>query len=188
MVNTRRRMCWWRPRLSRDMSDTRSIYFDESGFTGPNLRDHDQPVFVYSGLMIEPGDAAEYLQRWIAKFSVPTGKHGEVKGSSLVTSKTAARLKAMTELVQDLGSHAWLTVFEKPFSLAGKFFEYTFDPILFPKIGVFHALRFPQFIANLVALHARTDAEVEAMLHDFMRFVNKGDSTFTFDVNRAFDL
>jgi hypothetical protein len=170
------------------MDQIRTVYFDESGFTGPNLRDHDQPVFVYAGLMIEPVEAAAYLQRWTSKFSIPLGKNDEVKGSSLMTSKNPTRLTAVTELIDDLGSEAWIAIFEKPFALAGKFFEYTLDPILFPKIGLFHALRFPQFVANLLAVSARADGQVESMLADFMQFVNKGDAAFTAGTAAEFDL
>src|SRR5690348_315071 len=120
---------------------TRTVFFDESGFTGRNLRDPDQPHFVYAGVSIEPGDAKRLLHDWVRSNSIPLAANGEVKVKSLLTSPIPRRRDAVVELLSELGPRSSVAIFEKRFCLAAKFFDYVFDPILLPKIEVFHALR-----------------------------------------------
>lgn len=43
-----------------------TIYCDESGFTGNNLSDLDQPYFVYADVAITPEEATEIKDRTLA--------------------------------------------------------------------------------------------------------------------------
>ena len=160
------------------MAFPRTVFFDESGYTGQNLNDLSQPFFVYAGLIIEADAARDYLDAWVAKHRIPRDKNGEVKVTSLITSRDCRRHTAIAELITDLGSAAWVAVFEKSFCLAAKFFEYTFDPILLPKMGLFHALRFPQFLANLVHMYAQNQSAVEQLLTDFAALVRRDTTDF----------
>ena len=166
------------PRVFHTVASPRTVFFDESGYTGPNLSDLSQPFFVYAGLIIEPDAARDYLDAWVAKHRITRDKNGEAKATSLITSRDSSRHAAIAELASDLGPSAWVAVFEKSFCLAGKFFEYAFDPILLPKIGLFHALRFPQFLANLVHMYAQSQLAVEQLLTDFAALVRRDTPDF----------
>lgn len=156
----------------------RTIFFDESGYTGGNLRDPDQPYFVYAGVMIEPEDAAQVLARWVASHHIPLGANDEVKVTSLLTSTDARRRVAVVELLSELSPRVSVAIFEKRFCLAAKFFDYVFDPILLPKIELFHGLRFAHFLANLMLLYSRRDGDISQLLDEFADLVNGRDERF----------
>lgn len=157
---------------------TRTVFFDESGFTGRNLRDPDQPYFVYAGVAIEPDEAKHLLDTWVRSNDIPLGANGEVKVTSLMTSTNTRRRDSVAELLSELGPRTSVAIFEKRFCLAAKFFDYVFDPILLPKIGVFHALRFGHFLANLVLVYSNRDQDIPRLLADFSDLVNGRDARF----------
>lgn len=156
----------------------RTIFFDESGYTGRNLQDADQPYFVYAGVMIEPENAARVLERWITTYDIPRGANGEIKASSLLTSTNRRRHEAVSALLSEIAPLVSVAIFEKRFCLAAKFFDYVFDPILLPKIELFHALRFAHFLANLILMYSRRDRVLAQLLEEFATLVNRGDPRF----------
>jgi hypothetical protein len=156
----------------------RTIFFDESGYTGRNLQDPDQPYFVYAGVMVEPEAAARILDRWITTYDIPRGANGEVKTSSLLTSSNRRRHEAVTALLAEIAPMVSVAIFEKRFCLAAKFFDYVFDPILLPKIELFHGLRFAHFLANLILMYSRRDRALAQLLDEFVALVNRGDPRF----------
>ena len=69
----------------KNMADTRKLYCDESGFTGPDLLNADQPYFVYSSVLIDPKHAAELVQQVRADYKL---QGNELKGSRLLKSSS----------------------------------------------------------------------------------------------------
>jgi hypothetical protein len=66
----------------------------------------------------------------------------------------------------------------KPYALAGKLFEYIFEPPLASQNSLFYSLGFHKFISTLLFLHFRVrDTSVEKILNDFSTFVRDGDET-----------
>jgi hypothetical protein len=63
------------------MTEVHTIYFDESGFTGNDLLNDDQPVFVYASVAIEPSQAEDIIAEMISRFRL---QGDELKGSNLV--------------------------------------------------------------------------------------------------------
>ena len=127
------------------MTTVQAIYFDESGFTGNNLLDPDQPVFAYTGVALNPEAAAYLHSEVISRVRL----HGEeIKGKNLVQS--ARGKKAVSWLLSECKENALVTVSNKNFALAGKFYEYVFDPILKHNNSLFYAVGFHRFIANLM--------------------------------------
>ena len=59
------------------------IYCDESGFTGPNLSDGEQPFFVYTSVAISEALASEILAKVNKDFKLQSQ---EIKGRVLVKS------------------------------------------------------------------------------------------------------
>ena len=111
----------------------RTVFFDESGYTGRNLLDADQPYFIYACVAMEPDEANELLNDWVWSNGIPVGANGEVKVTSLMTSTNPRRRDAVVQLLSTIASRTSVAIFEKQFCLAAKFFDYVFDPILLPK-------------------------------------------------------
>lgn len=127
------------------MTSAQTIYFDESGFTGNNLLDPDQPVFVYAGVALDPADAFSLHSEVISRVRL---QGEELKGMNLVQS--AQGKEAISWLLSACKENALITVSNKNFALAGKFYEYVFEPVLKHNNALFYAVGFHRFIANLL--------------------------------------
>ena len=127
------------------MTNAQTIYFDESGFTGNNLLSLDQPVFVYAGIAIDPDDASLLHNELISRFNI---KSRELKGKNLV--RTGKGREAISWLLAQCKDIACITIANKNYALAGKFFEYIFEPVLKPQNSLFYAVGFHTYIANLL--------------------------------------
>ena len=153
------------------MSDVQPIYFDESGFTGNNMLDPTQPVFAYTGVALNP-EAAAYLHSEVkSRFSL---QGEEIKGQNLVRSARGKR--AVSWLLSECKETALITVSNKNFSLAGKFYEYVFEPVLKYNNSLFYAVGFHRFISNLVYVlfTARTE-RAQQLLDDFETLMRDKD-------------
>jgi len=71
-----------------------TIYCDESGFTGNDLSNVDQPHFVYAAVAITPEEADEIKDRVIREYRV---NGSELKGKNLV--KYAKGRRAVSEIL-----------------------------------------------------------------------------------------
>jgi len=127
---------------------------------------------------MEPDEASELLNDWVRSNGIPLGANGEVKVTSLMTSTNPQRRDAVVQLLSAIASHTSVAIFEKRFCLAAKFFDYVFDPILLPRIGLFHALRFGHFLANLVLVYSNRDQDIPRLLAEFSDLVNGRDTRF----------
>ena len=65
---------------------TRALYFDESGFTGYNLLDPQQPIFAVASVDISDAQAAEIL-----KSSFPSYQGVEFKFTNILGIKQSCR-------------------------------------------------------------------------------------------------
>lgn len=153
------------------MSRVQAIYFDESGFTGNNLLDPTQPVFAYAGVALDP-EAAAYLHSEVKSRFRLQGE--EIKGQNLVQS--ARGKEAISWLLSECKENALITVSNKNFALAGKFYEYVFEPVLKYNNALFYAVGFHRFIANLVYVlfTARMD-RAQQLLDDFEMLMRNKD-------------
>jgi len=156
------------------MSKPQAIYFDESGFTGNNLLDPEQPAFVYAGVALDPEDAIGLHSEVISRFGLP-GE--ELKGKNLVQSTRGRR--AISWLLSKCEENALITVANKNFALAGKFYEYVFEPILSQNNSLFYAVRFNRFIANLVyILFEARNEPTRQLLYNFEQLMRTKDLSF----------
>jgi len=127
------------------MGNGQTIYFDESGFTGNNLLSRDQPVFVYAGVAIDPDDASLLRSELLSRFSI---RNGELKGKNLV--RNAKGREAISWLLSQCRDIACITIANKNYALAGKFYEYIFEPVLKAQNSLFYAVGFHTYVANLL--------------------------------------
>jgi len=127
--------------------DILDIFCDESGFTGQNLLNPDQRFFAYGSVAISPTEAAEVVAQTIRDFRL---QGNELKGKNLLRHPSGG--KAATALIRRLGARSRVVIVNKQYALAGKLFEYTFEPLISDINTVLYGVNFQKFIANLVYL------------------------------------
>lgn len=121
------------------------IYFDESGFTGNNLLHPHQRYFAYGSIATDDFEAKEFVAALIMKYGI---QGGELKGSRLVQFNKGR--KAIDEIFNHFEGRIKLSVSEKKYALACKFFEYIFEPCISEINSLFYGIGFHKFIANML--------------------------------------
>lgn len=153
------------------MTEAKAIYFDESGYTGNNLLSPDQPAFVYASVAIDPSDAAALHSEMFSRFRI---KAKELKGKNLLRYERGR--EAILWLLNECKDIACIVVANKKFALAGKFFEYIFEPVLRANNSLFYAVGFHRFIANLLyILFESKDGYAEDILGEFETLMRTQD-------------
>ena len=166
--------------------NTQEIYFDEAGFTGDNLLDPAQPVFVFAGIAIDEDRATYIHDKAIADFGIQ-GK--ELKGSMLVKHRRGR--EAVSWILAEAGEHTHIMTANKEYALAGKFLEHILEPVLATHNSLFYALNFHKFIATLLHVSARSgDPHVRKSMKNFaamMRSANPEQLMTVLDPLSNFD-
>lgn len=151
------------PRPLTVRAGVHTVYCDEAGFTGNNLLDHTQPVFAYSAVTVEAEEAADIVGRIVRDRGI---QGGELKAANLV--KTSRGRETAMRVLQAIDGRYAVTFHHKKYALAGKFFEYIFEPALQKNNKFFYDVNFHKFVANVLYLHfAVGDASAEELLTDF---------------------
>lgn len=147
------------------------IYFDESGFTGNNLLNPNQTFFSYASIAIDPDDAKKFVLDLIKKHSL-NGE--ELKGCALI--KHSKGRKAILELLNEFKGKIKVSVSNKKYALAAKFFEYIFEPCISEKNSLFYSINFHKFISNMLYLEfCSMGAGAEEIFVDFEKLMRKGN-------------
>ncbi len=126
-------------------STIQTIYFDETGFTGNNLLDEQQPVFVYSSVAIDEVEASRIHTEARSLFGI---RGSEIKGKSLLRRPSGR--EAISWVLDNCAEHVRIVYADKRFALAGKFYEYVFEPVLAANSAGFYQLEFHKFVAMLI--------------------------------------
>lgn len=134
------------------------IYCDESGFSGNNLSDDGSPYFVFASVLIDPDEADTIVSKAKNAHRI----QGELKGANL--TKHPKGREAVMEVLERCASKAKVIVAEKKFALAGKLFEYIFEPALSENSRFFYDVGFHLFIANMLYIAWRAKPETAGML------------------------
>lgn len=154
-------------------SSPQTIYGDEAGFSGNNLFHDSQPYFVYCTLAITHDRAEELVLQAKRNFRLT---NPELKGQRLLRHPRGQQ--AMAWLVEQCASAAKLSVYEKRYTLAGKFFEYIFEPVIASRSSFFYEIGFHRFIANLLYLEVFvSNPHAERTLSDFQALMKSRDAT-----------
>ncbi len=119
------------------------IYFDESGFTGNHLLNPHQPLFSYGSVATTDEEAKEFVQDIIRIYKI---QNGELKGSKLL--KYNQGRNAIIEVLSVFKGRMKCTLANKKYALAGKMFEYLFEPCIAENNMLFYQINFHRFIAN----------------------------------------
>jgi hypothetical protein len=149
------------------------IYFDESGFTGNNLLNPDQKFFAYASVATDDQEAKDFVLGIIKKYGI---QNGELKGSKLV--KFNKGKKAIDEIFEYYEGRLKISVSDKKFALACKFFEYIFEPCFSDINSLFYDIGFHRFIANFLYLEfIARGAGAEEIFSEFEALMNTKDES-----------
>lgn len=150
-----------------------NIYFDESGFTGNNLLNEKQNYFAYASVATNPDEAKEIVARIMKQYGV---QGGELKGKNLV--KFARGRRAMDDILTHFEGRVKISISDKKYALAGKFFEYIFEPSLAEISSLFYGINFHLFIANILYVEfIARGAGAEVIFNEFESLMREMDET-----------
>jgi hypothetical protein len=146
-----------------------SLFCDESGFTGQDLLNPDQPYFGYSSVLIDPLEADEIVAQ--VKTDYPLGK--ELKGSRMLSNSPGR--KAAEFIFDKVVGRSITVVADKRYALAGKLYEYIFDPVVNGNSGLYNA-GFHKCLTNLLysQFTSRNPSAIE-LLNNFQKAVRAQD-------------
>ena len=128
--------------------DSQNVYVDEAGFTGGNLLDRDQSELVFAAVAIREAEAARI---WAEVATQSKTQSPELKGTNL-TSRPRGRT-AITWLLENTAKYVKLAAINKRYALAGKFFEYIFEPVLAENNRLLYVVDFHKFVAMALYLY-----------------------------------
>ncbi len=149
------------------------IYFDESGFTGNNLLNPDQKFFAYASVATDDQEAEDFVLGIIRKYGI---QNGELKGSKLV--KFNKGRKAIDEIFEYYEGRLKVSISDKKFALACKFFEYIFEPCFSDINSLFYGVGFHRFIANILYMEfTARGAGAEEIFGEFEVLMSTKDET-----------
>ena len=101
------------------------IFCDESGYTGNHLLNDDQPYFSYASHNLSIEESSKLINDAREKFSVNLS---ELKASRLLRTSNGKNL--ILYILERMKGRYKVTVYNKRLTLAGKFFEYIYEPVL----------------------------------------------------------
>ncbi len=103
----------------------RTIYFDESGFTGYNLLDPAQPIFT-----IASADVAEERARDILRASFPRYQGAEYKFSNVWASRSRVDLLTFAAHLKEFDELSFVYVVDKRFAVLTKAVDFLIEPYM----------------------------------------------------------
>ena len=162
---------------------TQTIYLDEAGFTGNNLLDDAQPWFVFASIAIDENSASELRSEMRSRFKI---HDNELKGANLV--KRNRGRDAVTWLLENSHQDSLIMVTDKKYALAGKFFEYIFEPVIAEASSLFYRIDFHKFVATLLhTAYSARDPNVRTMLRNFENLMKELDPQLLESILSAID-
>lgn len=145
------------------------IFVDESGFTGNDLLNTDQPYFVLSSVSVSEADAQYLVEKTKKDFRIQAN---ELKASQLL--RTSRGRDAVNYILHNLQGRYALSCNDKSYNLCCKFFEYVFEPVLQRNNSIFYANNFHLFIANTIYLFSvNEDKAASEILVSFAKMMRE---------------
>lgn len=144
------------------------ISCDEAGYTGPALLDVAQPYFVYASHDLCIAESEALIADIRARFPIQAA---ELKSQGL---KRRNDWPAICEMITGrCAGRVIVIASDKKVALAGKVFEYLFEPVLEDNNGLFYTIDFHRFIMNAVhEVLSKADnpyGELATQMQRFMR-------------------
>lgn len=126
-------------------SQSTLISCDEAGYTGPALLDAAQPFFVYGSHDLSVDESEALIADIRAAYPIQAA---ELKSASLKRRRDWASICTM--VTGRCAGRALVIAYDKKVALAGKVFEYLFEPVLEDNNLLFYRIDFQRFIMNAV--------------------------------------
>src|ERR1035437_2023943 len=101
-----------------------TIYCDESGYTGADLLEVNQPYFVFSGVVLSEQNILDIERTIRSNYLV----QGEIKGRNIIQSKKGQ--DTILKVFNEYSENCKVVFHEKKYALAAKIFEYAIEPNL----------------------------------------------------------
>lgn len=160
-----------------------NIYLDESGFTGDNLSDSGQPFFAYASVALAESSASDLCAEMTSRFRI---RSSELKGTNLVKSMKGRN--AVSWLLKRIQGNSLVIVCDKRYALAGKFFEYIFEPVLARQSSLFYTIGFHEFVAAFLYFAPQMqEAEADGVLRNFETLMRTLDNRYLDAILSALD-
>ena len=152
--------------------EIKNVYLDESGHTGANLLDPEQPVFVYAAVALDDSEAQAIHSEAFSRFQL---QGEELKGANLLKSRRGQG--AASWILERTGNCVKAVAINKEYALAGKFFEYIIEPVISEQNSLFYQMDFHHFIAmNLYFEFKSGTIYGRDILADFQQMMRNADS------------
>ncbi|MBD2245379.1 DUF3800 domain-containing protein [Nostoc sp. FACHB-888] len=150
---------------------TQEIYCDESGFTGNNLLDKDNPYFAYTTVAISYEEAKDFVTKIIKDNKI----QNELKFSSLIKNSKGKQI--ITQILSTFHDNTKISIHHKKYSLACKFFEYVFEPTISSNNKLFYELNFHKYVSNILYFEfEHLNKYAEEIFEEFYKFIlNQSD-------------
>jgi hypothetical protein len=103
----------------------KTLYFDESNFTGSNFLDVNQPIFVVSSSDIGDNEAESIL-----KTAFPTHRASEFKFGNVWSDRKRKSLTKLAEQLGTLEARLYSYVIDKKFGVLIKALDFLVEPIV----------------------------------------------------------
>ena len=151
----------------------RLISCDEAGYTGPKLLDDNQPYFAYAAIDLTPDEASKIISDARTKYHVQAP---ELKSSLLRKRENWPEIAH--DILSPLEGRVMVIAADKRLNLAGKTYEYIFEPVLQKMSGLFYHYDLHRFVMN--ALHRvffRAGKPVPKLAEELQAFMKSFDPT-----------
>lgn len=149
----------------------RLISCDEAGFTGNRMLDAAQPFFAYASVDLELDEATAIIGELRARHRL---QMGELKAAKLLKRPRGRALIA--EVLERIEGRYIATLYDKRLSLAGKFFEYIYEPVLQRNNMLFYHHNLHRFVATYLYMQMVASGEgAEELAVQFERFMRSLD-------------
>jgi hypothetical protein len=143
----------------------KTVAFDESGNSGENLLDRDQPIYSLASVCVEDEDAEALVAKLLS------GRQAQELKFSRLRKKESGRRVIFDALGAEVlaPSNRWLSVSEKDWFLAGKVVDLLIEPLLPP--GALYDSEMHVLSANWLYLSAAEDVGAETWQRFLEAFV-----------------
>jgi len=154
------------------------IYCDESGYSGDNLLEAEQPFFVYSDVYLSDNEINEIHSIIQKNYHVQSN---ELKGKDLV--KTGRGKNIIKEIFFRYSKSARIIYVNKKYALAAKIFEYAIEPLLSGN-SKYYGMGFHKFISIYLYTYLSTKKqEAEDLFVNFLGILRGKKIEELFSIN-----
>lgn len=156
------------------------ISCDEAGFTGAMLLDENQPIFTYAAVDLSSVEVEAIIKDVRSRRTIQAP---ELKAKGL--RKRGDWLRIAAEVMEAAEGRTMVIAFDKRLNLAGKTFEYVFEPVLEANNMLFYDMNLHRFVMNTLhqamVASGQTYEVLARELQAFMRTFEPGDAPNLFN-------